>query len=58
MSVNIKLLYKLHGFATQAERVGFEPTDHLHDLRFSRPVQSAAMRPLHKPTVGFESTIC
>ena len=51
-------MYKLHGFATQAERVGVEPTDHLHDLRFSRPVQSAAMRPLHKPTVEFEPTTC
>ena len=29
-----------------AERVGFEPTDHLHDQRFSRPPRSTAPAPL------------
>ena len=29
------------------ERVGFEPTERFHALRFSRPVQSTTLAPLH-----------
>ena len=37
-------LLKLRGIL--AERVGFEPTDRLHDQRFSRPPRSATPAPL------------